>query len=538
MYYKVDTNQRPSDWYKDAVIYQVYPRSFQDSDGDGVGDLKGITSRLEHLADLGVDTVWLSPIFKSPMKDFGYDVSDYCDIDPLFGELKDFDNLLDKAHSLGLKVMIDQVLSHTSEEHPWFEESRADRTNSKANWYVWADPEDDGTPPNNWMSIFGGSAWQWDTRRRQYYLHNFLTEQPDLNFHEPEVQDALLGTMKFWLDRGVDGFRLDTVNFYFHDAKLRSNPPNIGSLKTAPIHRSHSTYDHQHHFYDKSQPENLGWLTRMRQLCNSYNAVLLGEVGCEWQIERMVEYTQGNNRLHTAYSFAFFGADHSAEFIREQLRPFIDNQDDTWPCWATSNHDVERLASRWKNSGEKEATRLALEGYLVMLATLFGTPCIYQGEELGLTEAELDFEDLVDPPGITFWPEYKGRDGCRTPMVWDASTFGSFSDTKPWLPVPEAHLSKNLQDQINDSESLVNFYKRILHWRKETPASRRGTFKFLDMDPNLLAYSRELDCEVITVIINLSEYPTEASAVDGELCFGQSASVLEPGGYQVLISKL
>ena len=532
------STSRPTDWYKDTVIYQVYPRSFQDTNGDGVGDIPGITLRLEHLADLGVDTVWLSPVFKSPMKDFGYDVSDYCDIDPLFGTLSDFDELLKKAHSLGLKVMVDQVLSHTSDEHPWFLESRSNRNNPKSNWYVWADPKDDGSPPNNWMSIFGGSAWQWDTRRRQYYLHNFLEEQPDLNFHEPEVQEALLETMRFWLERGVDGFRMDTVNYYFHDAKLRDNPPNIPSLKQPVEKRSHSTYDHQHHFYDKSQPDNLAWLTRMRSLCDQYNAVLLGEVGCEWQIERMVEYTEGGDRLHTAYSFALFGPDHSAQFIREQLGPFVEKQNDTWPCWATSNHDVRRLASRWLAKGDNEASRQALEGYLIMLATLFGTPCIYQGEELGLTEADLAFEDLVDPPGITFWPDYKGRDGCRTPMVWDSSKHGAFSENKPWLPVPEEHLTRNYKTQFDDENSLLNFYKRVLTWRKETPVARRGSFEFLDIAPELLAFERVLDQTKLTVLINLSDEDLEIPELVGEIHFGEAVNTLKPGGYQVRLSAL
>lgn len=532
----MDLSLRPADWYKDAVIYQIYPRSFQDSNGDGVGDLKGICSRLGYLADLGVDTLWLSPIFKSPMKDFGYDVSDYCDVDPLFGDLADFDALIAKAHALGLRVIIDQVLSHTSEEHPWFEESRKDQTNPKADWYVWADPQDDGSAPSNWMSIFGGSAWQWDTRRRQYYLHNFLKEQPDLNFHCREVQDALLATMKFWLDRGVDGFRLDTVNYYFHDAKLRNNPPNIDSLKRPLLERSHSTYEHQHHFYDKSQPENLPWLTRMRQLCDQYNAILLGEVGCEWQIERMVEYTTGNDRLHTAYSFALFGPDHSAKFMHDQLEPFVKNQANTWPCWATSNHDVKRLASRWVATGETAATQTQLEGYALMLCTMLGTPCIYQGEELGLTEADLAFEDLVDPPGITFWPDYKGRDGCRTPMVWEASgKYGGFSNTKPWLPVPVEHESLSVDAAVKRGGSLMKFYQELLAWRKQTPVARRGEFAFVQTGTPVFGYTRVYEGVKMSVFINLDDQPQKIKPVSGELVFGQSSDVLESGGYQLWI---
>lgn len=532
----IDPSLRPPEWYKDAVIYQVYPRSFQDSTGDGVGDLQGISSRLEYLSDLGVDTVWLSPFFKSPMKDFGYDVSDYCDVDPIFGNLDDFKKLVEKAHSLGLRIIIDQVLSHTSDQHPWFVESRKNRTNDKANWYVWADPKDDGTPPTNWLSIFGGTAWQWDARRRQYYLHNFLTEQPDLNFHEPEVQEAILASMKFWLDLGVDGFRLDTVNYYFHDQRLRDNPPNISSMTQNPSDRSHSVYDHQHHYYDKSRPENIAWLGRMRELCDGYQAVLLGEIGCERQIERMLEYTLGDDKLHTAYSFALMGPDHSAEFITEQVMPFVENQTESWPCWATSNHDVKRTASRWLVEGEAEASRSALESHAVLLATLFGTPCIYQGEELGLTEADLAFEDLVDPPGITFWPEYKGRDGCRTPMVWSAEAVNAgFSDAKPWLPVSPEHLAKAVDQQVSNSESLHAFYVRLLNWRKRNDVVRRGEFRFVDALQPLLAYERSLDNQTVRVDINLGAMSAAVDEVSGELVFGVPGTELQPGEYRVVV---
>lgn len=532
----IDLSLRPPEWYKDAVIYQVYPRSFQDSTGDGVGDLQGISSRLEYLANLGVDTVWLSPFFKSPMRDFGYDVSDYCDVDPIFGNLDDFKKLVEKAHSLGLRIIIDQVLSHTSDQHPWFVESRKNRTNDKANWYVWADPKDDGTPPTNWLSIFGGTAWQWDARRRQYYLHNFLKEQPDLNFHEPEVQDAIFATMKFWLDLGVDGFRLDTVNYYFHDQRLRDNPPNISSMTQDPSDRSHSVYDHQHHYYDKSRPENIAWLGRMRELCDGYQAVLLGEIGCERQIERMLEYTLGDDKLHTAYSFALMGPDHSAEFITEQVMPFVENQTESWPCWATSNHDVKRTASRWLVDGEAEASRSALESHAVLLATLLGTPCIYQGEELGLTEADLAFEDLVDPPGITFWPEYKGRDGCRTPMVWSAEAVNAgFSDAKTWLPVSPEHLAKAVDQQVSNRESLHAFYVRLLSWRKRNDVVRRGEFRFVDAAEPLLAYERSLDKQMVRVDINLGSTSAVVDEVSGELVFGVPGAELQPGEYRVVM---
>ena len=336
-----------TDWWRGAVIYQIYPRSFQDSNGDGIGDLAGITRRLGHIADLGADAIWLSPFFVSPMKDFGYDVADYTDVDPIFGTLADFDALTREAHRLGLKVIIDQVLSHTSDRHAWFAESRADRTNDKADWYVWADPLPDGSPPNNWLSIFGGPAWQWDTRRHQYYFHNFLTSQPDLNFHNSAVQDALLDTVEFWLKRDVDGFRLDTANFYFHSETLKSNPP-AAPLATPEVSDA-NPYSMQDHLYDKSQPENLAFLKRFRALLDRYGATTsVGEIpDGERSLKTMAAYTSGGDKLHMCYTFDFLGPVFSARFFREKIEAFEEIVKDGWACWAFSNHDVTRHVSRW-----------------------------------------------------------------------------------------------------------------------------------------------------------------------------------------------
>lgn len=402
-----------NDWWRGAVIYQIYPRSFQDSNGDGIGDLLGIAHRLPYVASLGVDAIWISPFFASPMKDFGYDVSDYCDVDPMFGSLADFDVLVQTAHRLGIRVMIDLVLSHTSDQHPWFQLSRSSRDNEKADWYVWSDPKEDGTPPNNWLSIFGGSAWQWDARREQYYLHNFLTSQPDLNFHNPDVQQALLDVTRFWLDRGVDGFRLDTINFYFHDKELRSNPALPKEKRNANIAPSVNPYNHQEHLYSKNQPENLAFLERFRALLDEYNCTTsVGEVGdAQRGLEIMGEYTRGGDRVHMCYAFEFLsGVEPTADRFVEVLGHVDDVASDGWACWAFSNHDVTRHASRWNLS--PAAQRL----FATLMMCLRGSVCIYQGEELGLPEAEVGFEDLQDPYGIQFWPEYKGRDGCRTPL--------------------------------------------------------------------------------------------------------------------------
>lgn len=495
-------------WWRGGVIYQIYPRSFQDSNGDGIGDLPGITQRLEHIAQLGADGIWISPIFKSPMKDFGYDVTDYCDIDPMFGTLADFRALVDTAHELGLKVMIDQVLSHTSDQHPWFVESRSSKTNPKSDWYVWADANEDGTPPNNWLSIFGGSAWQWDTRRLQYYMHNFLTSQPDLNFHNPEVQTELLGTVKFWLDFGVDGYRLDTVNFFFHDQQLRSNPPRGIPDGTDAAVSAVNPYGWQWHRYDKSQPENLVFIERLRALLDQYpDTTMVGEIGDDDGLARMVEYTQGGDKLHMAYCFDLMSPDHSAAYFHGVLSRFEAIVGDGWPCWAVSNHDVQRMASRWWGA---DATPAKLQLSAAFQLSLRGTACLYQGEELGLPEADVAYEDLQDPYGITMWPEFKGRDGCRTPMVWEQDApHSGFSTSKPWLPVSSTHLSLAAKAQRADPNSTLQFYTRFLHWRKAQPTLIHGTQRMLEVHPQVLAFEREHEGQRLLCAFNFSDAPAE-----------------------------
>jgi alpha-glucosidase len=497
------------DWWRGAVIYQIYPRSFQDSNGDGIGDLKGILRRLPHIASLGADAIWISPFFKSPMKDFGYDVTDYCDVDPMFGTLADFDAVVAEAHRLGLRVMIDQVISHTSEEHPWFKESRSSRDNAKADWYVWADAKPDGTPPNNWLSIFGGSAWQWDTRRRQYYMHNFLAEQPDLNFHNRAVQDALLDTVRFWLDRGVDGFRLDTINFYFHSAGLEDNPALPENERNATIAPAVNPYNFQDHLYDKSRPENLEFLERFRALLDEYPAAAaVGEVGdAQRGLEVVAQYTSGTERVQMCYSFDFLGPEKlSAGNIRSILETFGKVAPDGWSCWALSNHDVVRHATRWANDEPDRQAYLKVISALLM--SLRGSVCIYQGEELGLEEAELAFEDLQDPYGIRFWPEFKGRDGCRTPMVWErAESNAGFSKGKPWLPVPPAHRQKAVDTQEGVPSSLLEHYRRFLAFRRSHPAFAKGEIEFLAAQGDLLAFTRRHGNERIISVFNLGHQP-------------------------------
>ncbi|UUP16988.1 alpha-glucosidase [Nitratireductor thuwali] len=502
----IQADNRPDlDWWRGAVIYQIYPRSFQDSDGDGIGDLQGITRRLPYVASLGVDAVWISPFFKSPQKDFGYDISDYRDVDPMFGTLADFDALIAEAHRLGIKIIIDQVYSHTSDKHPWFAESRASRDNSKADWYVWADPKPDGTPPNNWLSVFGGSSWHWDTTRRQYYLHHFLVSQPDLNFHNPEVQDAVLDTARFWLDRGVDGFRLDTLNFFFHSAGLEDNPALPPEERNAVSTPAVNPYSYQRHVYDKNRPENLDFLKRFRTLLNEYpGAVAVGEVGESHRgLELIGAYTSGGDKVHMCYSFDFLAPDPlTPAHIRKTLTDFDDSAPDGWSCWSFSNHDVVRHASRWADRTEDRDAYLRMAATLLL--TIKGSACLYQGEELGLTEAILDFDDLQDPYGIQFWPEFKGRDGCRTPMVWESgSPNGGFSAGRPWLPVPAEHLHLAVSEQEH-GQSLLQHYRMLIALRSRNIELTKGALRFIGDSDAVLAFERRFGDRAIVVAINMS----------------------------------
>lgn len=498
------------DWWRGAIIYQVYPRSFLDTNGDGVGDLAGITARLEYIASLGVDAVWISPFLASPMKDFGYDVSDYRRVDPLFGDNGDFDELLAKAHSLGLAVLMDQVLSHTSDQHPWFQDSRRSRDSDKADWYVWADPRPDGTPPNNWLSLFGGSAWQWEPQRRQYYLHNFLASQPDLNFHNPEVRAQLLDDVRFWLDKGVDGFRLDTVNFYTHDPLLRDNPPMEERGERADGVPWSNPYAYQRHLYDKTQPENLDFIRELRALLDQYpGRTTIGEIGADDSLAVMAEYTQGGDKLHMAYTFDLMNERFSAAHVREVIERSVRALGDGWPCWSVGNHDIKRVLSRW--GGDDPPASLA-KVVLAMLTSLRGSVCIYQGEELGLLEAEVPRERLRDPYGIEFWPVFKGRDGCRTPMPWTPEPpHGGFSPCEPWLPVPDHHRERAVSVQESDVDSVLHAYRSFLRFRAGLPALRTGDIHFLDTPEPVLAFIKENGEERVLAVFNLGAEPASTT---------------------------
>ncbi len=504
-----------TEWWRGAVLYQIYPRSFRDANGDGVGDLAGIAETLDYVAALGVDGIWLSPFYPSPMKDFGYDVADYCDVDPLFGTLEDFDRLMARAHALGLKVIVDQVYSHTSDRHPWFAESRASRDNGKADWYVWADPKPDGTPPNNWLSVFGGVAWAWEPRRRQYHLHNFLAEQPDLNLHNPAVQDAILEVARFWLDLGVDGFRLDAANFYMHDRGLRDNPPSGATDAIKP-------YDFQRHLHNATQPDNLAFIARLRGVMDRYPDIMtVAEVAADDPIPRVAEYTDGADRFHTAYSFVLLGDRFGAGFIRRTMEEMAERAPAAWPSWAFSNHDVMRVASRW---GGQRPSASFVKLLIAVLVSLRGTIFLYQGEELGLPQADVPYDRLRDPEGIAFWPDCKGRDGCRTPIPWvgDAPGAGFSSDAaaaEPWLPVDPAHRPLAVDRQESDPSSPLRFTRRLLAWRRRHPALSTGGMRFLDAPEPVLAFLREPvgGGAAILCVFNLGETAVDfESPVAGE----------------------
>jgi alpha-glucosidase len=507
-------------WWRGAVIYQIYPRSFQDTDGDGVGDLPGVIERLDYVASLGVDAIWLSPFFKSPMADFGYDIADYRAVDPLFGTLEDFDRLLAKAHGLGLKVMIDQVLSHTSIEHAWFKESRESRDNPKSDWYVWADAREDGTPPNNWLSIFGGVAWQWEPRRGQYFLHNFLASQPDLNFHNPDVQKATLENVKFWLDRGVDGLRLDAINFCFNDRELRDNPPKPLEKRVGRGFSPDNPYAFQYHYFNNTQPQMPGFLHELRELMDRYpDVAALGEISSEDSLATMAEYT-GPDRLHMGYSFELLTDDLSARHIRDTVEALESRMTAGWPCWAISNHDVERVASRW---GGTDAPDHVASTLTALACSLRGSVCVFQGEELGLPEAELPYDLLQDPYGIAFWPTFKGRDGCRTPMPWSDTENGGFTEGKPWLPVPDAHRQRNVVRQESEAMSPLHRFRDFLRWRREQPALLRGSVKMLPEEGEVVSFERSLEGRTLRAYFNTAnderrvahDLPASARVVNG-----------------------
>jgi alpha-glucosidase len=434
------------------------------------------------------------------MRDFGYDVADYCEVDPVFGTLADFDALVAKAHALKLRVIIDQVYSHSSNQHPWFQESRSSRGNAKADWYVWADAKPDGSPPNNWQSVFGGPAWTWDARRRQYYLHNFLPEQPDINLHNPAVQDAMLSVARFWLDRGVDGFRLDAINFAMHDPALRDNPPAPpGNKRTRP-------FDFQQHVHNQSHPDITNFLERLRGVTDSYgDRFTLAEVGGEHALGEMHAFTQGEARLNSAYGFDFLYADKlTPSLVARVAEDWPESAG--WPSWAFENHDAPRAISRWSGDEHRE---MFARAKMLLLCCLRGSVIIYQGEELGLPQVEVPFDRLQDPEAIANWPETLSRDGARTPMPWSASAPNlGFSRVEPWLPVGEGHRTLAVDAQEQAAGSALHFARACLKLRRAHPALRRGSMRIVEAGEQRLVFERSLAGKTVRCVFNLSDRPT------------------------------
>ena len=494
------------DWWRGASIYQIYLRSFFDSDRDGIGDLRGVTAKLDYISSLGVDAIWLCPFYPSPQKDFGYDISDYTAVDPCFGTLDDVDDLVANAHRLGLRVLIDQVWSHSSDNHAWFLQSRQNQSNDKADWYVWADPSPDGTPPNNWLAVFGGSAWTWEPRRKQFYLHHFLSAQPSLNLHNPAVVDALVDVGRFWLERGVDGFRLDAIDFLLHDPELVNNPPAKpwGGVIPAKL------FALQDHLHDMLHPTRMSVLARIRGLLDEYpNTAALGEVSSQpGAFCRVMEYTTGHDHLHMAYTLSPLRQGFDWQAISKMLRNIHEAGDEGWPCWSFSNHDVERAISRWnpKRGVTPPDSRFGRLLTMFMLC-LRGSVCIYQGEELGLTEATLTFDQLRDPFGITYWPEFRGRDGSRTPMPWQHDVpHGSFTEgDRSWLPIPGDHYPLAVSLQDDDPTSLLNFWREMLAYRRLHPALSVGKLTPLSLAEPVVGFIREHGDEHLVCVFNLAD---------------------------------
>jgi alpha-glucosidase len=483
-------------WWQTGVVYQIYPRSFADSDGDGVGDLRGILSHLDYLNDgtpssLGVDAIWISPCFPSPGFDFGYDVSDYCAIDPLFGTMADFDLLVAQAHKRGIRILLDLVLNHTSHLHPWFVQSRSARDNPKRDWYIWKDAGRFGRAPNNWESVFGGRAWKWDPASRQYYYHMFLEQQPDLNWRNPETRRAALDVFRFWLERGVDGFRLDVVDAYFKDALFRDNPPALGIRG----------YERQRHVYDKDQPELFGVYREIRSLLDSYGErTAVGEV--MGGLAEAAAFCR-DGLLPLAFNFEFTGQPWRPDaFLKAATDYEAALSGDGWPCYVLSNHDNPRHATRYGGSAPRERAKLAA----AMLLTLRGTPFLYYGEEIGMRDGKIARAEIMDPPGRRYWPFYKGRDACRTPLAWNDSPGAGFTSGRPWLPINADFRTVNVAAQRDDPHSVFSFYRSLIWLRKNTPALHSGGFRPLPKQTGrALAYLREADSQKVLVTLNFSD---------------------------------
>ncbi|MBN1666319.1 MAG: DUF3459 domain-containing protein [Anaerolineales bacterium] len=491
-------------WWQTAVIYQIYPRSFKDTSGNGIGDLRGIIEKLDYLSEtLGVDAIWLSPFYPSPMVDFGYDVADYCDVHPMFGSLADFDVLLAEAHRRDLRVIIDWVPNHSSDQHPWFQQSRASLDNPKRNWYVWRAARPDGSPPNNWLAVFGGSAWEFDSLTGQYYLHSFTKEQPDLNWRNPEVRAAMFDVIRFWLERGVDGFRVDVAHFVMKDPQLRNNPPSAPG--ETEFHRSHGDYDSLIHLYDKGHPDAHAVYRDFRAILDQYSApnerLSVGEI----HIFDWAEWTSyyGNPKdgleFHMPFNFSLLNTPWTAQAVRQKVDGLEANLPEwAWPNYVLGNHDEGRLASRY---GIEQARVAGL-----LLLTLRGTPTLYYGDEIGMTDVEIPPAQQMDPYGKHV-PEH-GRDRCRTPMQWDPGPLAGFSPPgtpTTWLPLAPDYEQVNVASQLHRPGSMLSFYRGLFALRRNWPALQVGDYQPLEGLPaQCFGYRRWFEDQQLLVILNFS----------------------------------
>ncbi len=477
-------------WWRDGVIYQIYPRSFADSNGDGIGDLPGITSKLDYLADLGVDALWLSPINPSPDVDFGYDVADYKDIDPKYGSMADFEVLVKEAHQRNIKIVLDMVMNHTSDQHPWFLESRSSTDNPRRDWYIWREnPKGKQYPPNNWQAIFGGKGWDFDEKTGQWYYHMFCPQQPDLNWRNPAVREEMMDTFRFWCDRGVDGFRLDVFNEYFKDDQFRDNPKKFGIRP----------FDQQEHIYDADRPEMDGVVREIRATLDQYpERYTVGETFLA-DSKRAAKYCEPG-KLHASFNFTFLHNHwNPAQFLKSVLDWEGNLAEGSWPNYVSNNHDNPRSATRY-HAPENDERLKVLAG---MLLTLRGTPFLYYGEEIGMRDISVTRTEIQDPVGKRYWPFVMGRDGCRSPMQWSAEENAGFTTGKPWLKVHPNHVARNVAAQQKDPASLFHFYKALLALRKSTPALQKGLFLPLTHDPRqVLAYLRQTENQTVLVALN------------------------------------
>ena len=491
-----------SEWWKKAVFYQIYPRSFKDTTGSGTGDLVGITQKIPYLAEtLGIDAIWISPFYPSPMKDFGYDVANYRDIDPIFGTLADFDRLLETIHQANLKLIIDLVPNHSSDQHTWFLESRSSKTNPKRDWYVWEDGLEDGSPPNNWLSVFGGRAWEWDPDTEQYYLHSFLKEQPDLNWRNPEVQEAIFNEVRFWLERGVDGFRIDVAHYLMKDPELRNNPLNPTGSKS--IHKSLGEYDTQIHLYDKGHPDVHRVYRDFRKLLDSYSKdqprMSMGEIHIFNLDEWVLYYGKDLDEIHFPINFTLLGADWKAESIRNLVEDIESSlPPSAWPNYVLANHDDQRILSRY---GKEDARSAAM-----LLLTLRGTPILYYGDEIGMKDVDIPPELCLDPAGIR--QAGQGRDPNRTPMQWSSKIWAGFSPPRAqntWLPIADDYQEINVNNQLNDPDSILSYYQDLLKIRKNHPALQTGDYHSLPAAPDgCFLYIRQNEKEQLLIAINFT----------------------------------